>query len=235
MTRKFLQINLGRGREAQDLMMQKAAEDDIDIVLVSEPYGKISSLNWYEDISHRAAIIIRNKNVNVKEIDESNIGFVYATVDNVRIYSCYFSPNTCHEEFAAAIINLEESIRGARCKVLIGGDFNSKSPEWNCNILDNRGATVSEMIGSLGLTVFNEGQKYTFRRPPGGSIIDITFGTTNFYNDNMNWMVLEDFTLSNHQYITFCIDDNSALAQNDISLPKWNVRKLKEDKLVDYT
>lgn len=51
MHKKFLQVKLGRGREAQDLMMQKAAEDNIDILLVSEPYGKQPTSIWYEDIA----------------------------------------------------------------------------------------------------------------------------------------------------------------------------------------
>lgn len=146
---KFLQINLGRGREAQDLMIQKAREDNIDILLISEPYSKLPTCIWYEDTSHRAAILVQSRNANISEINESNFGFVYATINNVRIYSCYFSPNLNHEDFVRAINNLEESIRTTRSKVIVGGDFNSKSPEWNSHTLDNRGTIVCEMIGCL--------------------------------------------------------------------------------------
>lgn len=106
MSKKFLQINLGRGKDAQALMMQKAAENDIDILLISEPYGKQSTYVWYEDTSHRAAILIRNKRTNIMEVNESNLGFVYVTINSVRIYSCYFSPNINHEDFTREINNL---------------------------------------------------------------------------------------------------------------------------------
>ena len=57
MTLNFLQINLGRGREAQDLMVQKATEENTDILLISEPYRKPLSQAWYEDSSKHAAIM----------------------------------------------------------------------------------------------------------------------------------------------------------------------------------
>ena len=196
MTLKFLQVNLGRGREAQDLMTQKAVEENTDILLISEPYRKPLSQAWYEDSSKRAAIMIRNVRLTLHEVCESNAGFVYATIGRTRIYSCYFSPNMEHEQFVSAISNLEASIRSFRHKVVIGGDFKSKSPEWNSNKLDNRGIALCETIASLNLTVFNVGDKLTFRREAGGSIIDITFGSGELCNVNMNWMVLEDLTLT---------------------------------------
>lgn len=205
MTIKFLQINLGRGREAQDLMIQKAAENNTDILLISEQYRKPTSQVWYEDTIHRAAIMIRNTKLIISEVDESNPCFVYATVGGIRIYSCYFAPSMEYTPFVAAITSLEASIRGSRHKVIVGGDFNSKSPEWNAASHDNRGIIVSETIASLNLTIFNVGDKLTFRRGPGGSIIDITFGTSDLCNDGMSWMVLEDVTLSDHQYISFKI------------------------------
>lgn len=234
MIAKFLQINLGRGREAQDLMIQKATEDNTDILLISEPYRRPSSQVWYEDTNHRAAIMVRNRRLIVSEVDESNAGFVYATVGKIRVYSCYYSPNMDYNVFTEALNVLEASIRSTKYRVVIGGDFNSKSPEWNSNQLDNKGATVSEMIAILGLTVFNIGDKLTFRRGAGGSIIDITFGATSFYNENMNWLVLEDITLSDHQYITFNIDDHLNMNQGEVDLQKWNVRKLDDKKLSEY-
>lgn len=230
---KFLQINLGHGREAQDLMIQKAEEDNTDILLISEPYRNPPYQVWYEDTNHRAAIMVRNRRLVVSEVDESNAGFVYATVGKVRVYSCYYSPNMEYKLFAEALHVLDVSVRSSKYKVIIGGDFNSKSPEWNSNTLDKRGITVCDMVASLGLTVFNTGDKLTFRRGTGGSIIDITFGTTSLYSGRMNWIVLEDLTLSDHQYISFNID-HSNMSQEDVDLPKWNVRKLDDTKLSEY-
>lgn len=234
MIMKFLQINLGRGREAQDLMLQKATEDNTDILLISEPYKNPQARVWYEDTSHRAAIMVMNRRLIIREVEESNAGFVYATVGKIRVYSCYYSPSMDYKLFADALDALDASIRSSKYKVIIGGDFNSKSTEWNSNTLDSRGTTVCGMIASLGLTVFNIGNKFTFRRGTGGSIIDITFGTTNLYSENMNWIVLEDLTLSDHQYISFNIDDRPNTRVEDVDLPRWNVRKLNNKKLSEY-
>lgn len=234
MTMKFLQINLGRGREAQDLMIQKATEDNKDILLISEPYRRPSSQVWYEDTNHRAAIMVRNRRLIMREVNESNAGFVYVTVGKIRVYSCYYSPQMDFNGFTEALNVLDASIRSSKYRVVIGGDFNSKSPEWNSNQLDNKGTAVCEMIASLGLTIFNIGDKLTFRRGASGSIIDITFGATSFYNGNMNWLVLEDLTLSDHQYITFNIDNHHNITQDEVDLPKWNVRKLDEEKMSEY-
>ena len=35
---KFLQLNLGRGKDAQDLLMQTARERGADVLLISEQY-----------------------------------------------------------------------------------------------------------------------------------------------------------------------------------------------------
>ena len=35
---KFLQLNLGRGRDAQDLLMQTARETGADVLLINEQY-----------------------------------------------------------------------------------------------------------------------------------------------------------------------------------------------------
>lgn len=100
-TKKFLPVNLGRGKEAQHILMQRKAKVYIDILLVREPYDKQSIIIWYENM----------RMANFKEVNESNFDFIYATIENVRIYSCYFSPNINHEDFTRAIANRKESIR----------------------------------------------------------------------------------------------------------------------------
>lgn len=226
MTWKIMQINLGRGREAQDLMVQKSMEENADIILISEQYVKPESYIWYEDASKKAAIMIPKGSMRVDDVGEGNNGFVYATINGIRFYSCYFSPNVDYEVFVHMINILESSIRSAKGRVVIGGDFNSKSPEWGSGQLDPRGVVVGELISSLGLITYNEGNSLTFRRGGGGSVIDITFGSADLYNTAMNWRVLEDLTLSDHQYISFNITSRETGRNVTVTLPTWNVRKL---------
>ncbi|KAI8125012.1 Retrovirus-related Pol polyprotein from type-1 retrotransposable element R1 [Lucilia cuprina] len=197
-----------RGREAQDLMMQKASETHTDILLISEPYKKPATQTWYEDKRHGAAIMLRNNTLTVRDICQEHAGFVYATIGQLRIYSCYIPPSLDFPTFVTTIQNLENSIRDTKHDVVIGGDFNSKSPEWNSSSLDNRGTTVCEFIASPR--------------------------ANRTYNEHMNWKVLEDITLSDHQYITFKIYNYEENSQQDIVLPKWNVRKLDTRKLTQF-
>lgn len=232
---KCLQVNLGRGRQAQDLLLHKLLESNTDVAIISEQYKSPDSLVWYEDKTKQAAILVMNSKSNISEVNENNVGFVYATINSIRIYSCYFPPSLNLEQFIELIRKLESSIRTARCKVIIGGDFNSKSPEWGSKTLDKRGECVSEMIASLGLVTFNMGSNPTFIGSRGkNSIIDITFGSTELLNDITDWKVLEELTLSDHQYIAYSLDKRYCVQTENMKLPKWNVRKLSTDKLVNY-
>ena len=82
----------------------------------------------------------------------------------MRVYSCYFSPKNPVEVFETQILLLEESHSEAVVRSLIGGDFNSKSPELGEAHLDRRGVLVSEMVARNYLTVLNRGREFTFRR-----------------------------------------------------------------------
>lgn len=113
-TKKFLQVKLGRGREAQNILMQRKAKVYIDILLVREPYDKQSIIIWYENMIYLTARVVRYRMANFKEVNESNFDFIYATIEIVSIYSCYFSPNMNHEDFTRAIANRKESIRKDR-------------------------------------------------------------------------------------------------------------------------
>lgn len=90
-TKKFLQVNLERGREAQNILMQRKAKVYIDILLVREPYDKQSIIIWYGNMIYLTARVVRYRMANFKEVNESNFDFIYVTIENVRIYSCYFS------------------------------------------------------------------------------------------------------------------------------------------------
>ena len=85
----------------------------------------------------------------------------------MRVYSCYFSPGDPFDVFETQILLLEENLRETIGRSLIGGDFNSKSPEWGEARLDRRGILVSEMVARNDLIVLNQGKKFTFRRGAG--------------------------------------------------------------------
>ena len=76
--------------------------------------------------------------MSVGDFLKSDAGFVWVEVAGVRVYSCYFSLNDPLEVFETQILLLEKSLSEAVGRSLIGGDFNSKSPEWAEARLDRR-------------------------------------------------------------------------------------------------
>ena len=139
---KFLQLNIERGKEAQNLLMQTARERGADVLLITEQYKWCENSAWYQHASRGAGILICSPDLSVGDFLESDSGFVWLEVAGVRVYSCYFSPGDPFEVFETQILLLDESLSEAVERSLIGGDFNSKSPEWGEACLDRKGNLV---------------------------------------------------------------------------------------------
>ena len=77
--------------------------------------------------------------LSVGDFLKSDARFVWVEVAGVRLYSCYFSPGDPFEVFETQILLLEESLSENVRRSLIGGDLNSKPPEWGEARLDRRG------------------------------------------------------------------------------------------------
>ena len=198
---RILQINLGHCRAAQDLLLQVVREKGADVVIVSEQW-KGSGAGWYANADDTAAICLPNKRA-AKWHTQVGCGWVWVEMSGVRIYSCYFSPNSTQQDFLGEISNLERDIRAVNGPVVVAGDFNAKAAEWGSRITDDRGRILCEMASGLGLHVANEGNEYTFRRGTGGSVIDVTFTNESLVGRTRGWRVLDDYSHSDHQYILF--------------------------------
>lgn len=236
---KALQINLGRGKQAQDLLMQTANEKDIDILLISEFYRKPTNVSWFQDVTQRAAIAIRNSTFSIINYCETAAGYVWVETEEIRIYSCYYSPNDSEADFIKYIDDLEKSVRTATGNILITGDFNAKAADWGEFRSDKRGDIVTEFIAQNDLVVLNRGNEFTFRRLDTGSIIDLSLSTPKLATRVKQWKVLEDYTLSDHQYIEFHIEKSQRNyrrihnVQSGKAQP-WIPRKLDTSKLTAF-
>ena len=126
---KFLQVNLGRGKKAQNLLMQTDRERGADVLLISDQHKWSENSALYQDASRRAGILVCSPDLRIVDFLETDAGFVWVEVAGVRVYSCYFSPNDPSEIFETQILLLEESLREASGRSLSAGVFNSESPE----------------------------------------------------------------------------------------------------------
>ena len=62
---KFLQLNLGRGKEAQNLLMQTAMERRADVFLISEQHKWSENSALYQDASRRAGIRVCSPDLSI--------------------------------------------------------------------------------------------------------------------------------------------------------------------------
>ena len=160
---KLLQLNLGRGKEAQNLVMQTARERRADVLLISEQRKWFENSAWYQDASKRAGILVCSPDLSIGDFMETDAGFVWVEVLGVPVYSCYFSPNDPFDIFERQILLLDQSLKEASGRSLIAGEFNSKSPECGKSRLDRRGIMVGEMVTRNELIVLNRSRDFTFR------------------------------------------------------------------------
>lgn len=232
---RLLQVNLRRSSAAQSLVFQTARDEDIDILLLTEPYKKTNQKNWFEDNTSRAAIVVCNQEMNLRKSESSDKGYVWAETNTARIYSCYYSPNDSKETFEAQLEALGESISQSSLKVLITGDFNAKSPLWQETRLDRRGQLVTELLARKDLVVVNQGDKPTFERGESFSIIDLTLADHELARKITGWEVWDKESLSDHNYIYFALlphpkRSTQAKASNK-PCSGWNVKKMDKGKL----
>lgn len=210
-------------------MLQTATQMKTDVLLISEQYNSLNKVNWYEDESKRAGIVVPE--MGVTAYDTQQTGFVWVELAGVRVYSCYFSPSVDLPVFDEELSNLEDSLETARGEILITGDFNAKSPEWGEHRLDTRGQMVCELLTRWHLKVANNGEKPTFVRNEAESILDLTLTTENMERCIGNWRVLDEESLSDHCYISFEVEQRQATERNartgtQLIKRAWNVKSV---------
>lgn len=99
-------------------------------------------------------------------------------------------------------------IRKEKCKTIICGDFNAKSPTWFSPKENGRGRELVQMANLLNLRLINDRPEATCVRVQGTSIIDLTWCSPDIVNKIYDWKVQKDeITMSDHLYITFKITE----------------------------
>jgi len=226
----ILQINLNRSRAAHDLLENSVAEQKIDVVLVSEPNCRLAQL-WITDDLKDVGIRIGKTDGVVEEARGKGNGFVWASINSVILYSCYFSPNRSKEEFEEFLVELEESVasQGKNAAIVIGGDFNAASTFWGSKRCDWRGRQLLEWMGRRDLWAANDGAVPTFFRAGQESFLDLTLCTNNLRDKIENWHVQENVeTLSDHRYVCFNLKSCCATETRRCFASRWSGRNFND-------
>lgn len=223
---------MNRSKTADNLLHQLVFEKRADLVLISEQYRNKQSPSWYSDLLGTAAIWIPNAGkVQVKKHGAGR-GFVWVRCGVVTYFSCYFTPNEGITDFQAKLDALEDEVLKVADRMVIAGDFNARALEWGMPHPDGRGRRILEMAARTGLFVLNVGTTTTFRRPGYMETIpDITFASEALMPQVQRWEVTEDYTGSDHQYITFEILERSQRRANLQNKPfRWNLERMNVEK-----
>ncbi|XP_069962610.1 uncharacterized protein [Bactrocera oleae] len=138
---------------------------------------------------------------------------------------CYLTPSDPISEFQAKLDAIEDAAHHPNRHLIIAGDFNAKAMEWSTPTTNSRGRKILDMAARLGLGVANRGSQTTFRRPGcNDTTPDITLVSEGFANQLREWKVLEDYTGSDHQYISYLIGpDKSQATTKRRGTRKWNL------------
>lgn len=93
---KIIQINLNRCKAAHDLLQAKLTTEEIDIVIGQKP-NQNYLVSCISD-NNRDCFIKIDRKLKILNIQKGK-GYVMVELPNLRICSCYFSPNGNTEDF----------------------------------------------------------------------------------------------------------------------------------------
>ncbi|CAD6216092.1 GSCOCG00011284001-RA-CDS [Cotesia congregata] len=230
---KVLQINLHRCKLALDLLYARNRDNGMDIVLVSEQYHSVSGPNWYCDPTGTAAIWIPDQSRLSVPDSGARDGIVWVETPAVTVVSCYFTPSEPIADFRKKVDNLDRVVRHLEGEIVIGGDFNAKSIDWGMGYSDTRGDELLDMMAGFDFVIMNRGNTPTFRRAGARwSILDLTFATQRIAGVISDWAVLEEYTASDHQYISYTVNsvrgNPPTVPEREMKQTGWKVSLLDE-------
>lgn len=200
---KCLQVNLNRCITAQDLLIQRIKEEGTDIVIGQEP-NKARSKNFFCDI-HCDSFIYTNIQENILKCVHGD-GFVIVEYSCVVLVSSYFSPNREIVYFETLLHELEGQLRRFKKPVVLGADWNAKSPAIGSSTRNAKGNLLEDWMTANNMIVCNQGETPTCSRGQG-SVIDFTARSEDSLLFIQGWRVdVETENFSDHYTIQFNIN-----------------------------
>lgn len=220
-----LQCNINHSWSAQDMLEQNMIDLKIGLCVISEPIRIPNTVFWFG----KAAI---NWNPEILRDPCTLAGkgrhFVAIRCRDFCVVSCYVSPSLPMADFLGFLEELSGAIRALSGKIILCGDFNSKSSHWGSRVTDNRGDEVERWAAANDLRTVNVDSVPTCVRPQGSSIIDLTWVSPPAIGLVGDWSVREDVeTLSDHSYITFFVGSSSIRSLNGGGMRRrWGLSKM---------
>lgn len=213
MALKILQINIGKNKNAVNLLKTKYSK--FDVIVIQEPYfnnksgsiqGIPAGVPCIAAAFPRTAVLLPNKSLGFMVIEKEKDVILLSIqgYEKVMLANFYCSPN---EDFSPSANKLEEILRkyNDRNKMIIAGDFNAKGQAWGPYKSDDpRAQIIGDIVSIFNLKIANDkNSPPTFAGARGSSWIDITLENVhgNTYIDE--WNVNTEENLTDHNNIEF--------------------------------
>lgn len=238
---RIIQCNLNRSWRAQDLLEHHVRELSADLCIVSEPARAPASPLWHVSSDGLSAIGLPSSGSLSGCLWRRDRRFVSVRVEDAVVIACYCSPNVGLVEFRALLDELETVVRpapknsylGRPTQVILGGDFNAKSPYWDSSHTNRRGEILVEWAGQWRMYLTNRGEVPTCVRSQDSSIIDLTWMSPWLERRVLEWTVMTEVeSLSDHLYIFVELGSDSVTLKQKhdrISKCRWVYRSLSVD------
>lgn len=238
---RIIQLNVNHSGPSQDNLLQLMEELNAGLAVVAEPHriprGNPKWIHSVEDPPLTAIIWRKCENLFLPpQTLERGRGYCMIRWNELRIVSCYISPNSTIRQFNNYLDELQLVTNGyLGSPILILGDFNAHNREWGGKVTDTRGRLLKEWLDNLGLFVMNSEGVPTCVRPQGNSIVDLCIGNASAQSRIFSLEVSVDIvTVSDHRAII--IDLIATEAANRFTkinavFPRWNYKKLNTDMM----
>ena len=220
---RVLQCNAMHCNNSQIELTRHFMSNNFSIALISEPYvGSNTTLHAIRGVNIfqfptngrvKACILIKESfgvAIGATQYSTSNLAVAKVNLGQRKLFiaSTYIEPNDDANGTINAITSFLSDTKGSL--QLVGGDFNASHQLWNCEISNERGNTIADMIHANNMAVCNIGNTPTFEavrhQNHCSSIVDITLASENLIACVDDWTVnLDACSSSDHNAIEFKI------------------------------
>ncbi|GBM04605.1 hypothetical protein AVEN_75568-1 [Araneus ventricosus] len=212
---KFVQVNLHHSIAATTSLVERAKDQKISVACVQEmyqveskPVGIPSHCKLFvtQREKLKAGIIVLHPDLSVMKVftatNTVGVSFPYRGM-NLLLITVYCPPK---EDLYHTLAELQTCLMLPYDRVLLTGDFNSKSPVWGSDVEDERGRQLMEFVLSKGLAIVNEEDTIpTFDGSRGRSWVDIIISDPLLLDNIFKWKVDLEPTCSGHNSISFSL------------------------------
>ena len=241
----MFQLNAGKRKLATEEIEKLFIRNDNAILLLQEPgvlIYKNSNFTTYMANKNSRACIITSKgkakfnHVMMSQFSDKDMAVIYiehsagGIKEKIILCSIYCpqmdeNKKEIHDPDTSKLEKLISYCDLNAYALIIGGDFNAKSPLWCCQHQNKRGEIYANFFTSRNMNCMNSGDVPTWENKISESIIDVTWCNDHVFEKFNSWKVDKRLLrVSDHNWISWNI------AGIKLERQTWDTKKFKANK-----